>query len=375
MTRIEPRGSGRRIAAIALVAVASASALVAALTFTMARLGSRDRAVALERARAALDRGNPDLALRTLDGPRDGPEAGEAATISGMALAMKGRFGLARRTLIRALQLRPGQPLAHKALGSIYLSESDPGRGIAHLRVAARLVPGDPGPWLAIGKAYHTTGDEARAAEAYREALDRDRNLQDARIGLIHALLETHRPDEAVPWLDRARQATPRSPAVLALAARHASDAGSSDEATGLATLALQLDPGRLDARLLRARLALVAGKAEAALADLEWAVALDPEDASSLQLLARVEALRGLTGRSEATLARFLEVKKRRDSMDRLLGEIADHPDDPAPRYRLGRLALDAGKSTLARHSFQAALDLDPGFRPALVALSGLGR
>ena len=372
MTRIEARQPGRRVAAIALV---SASALVATLIFTLAGPGARARAIALDRARAALDRGNPDLALRTLDGLRNGPEAGEAATISGMALAMKGRFGLARRTLTRALQLRPGQPLAHKALGSIYLAESDPGRGIAHLRVAARLVPEDPGPWLAIGKAYHTSGDEAQAADAYREALDRDRNLQDARIGLIHALLETHRPDEAAPWLDRARQAAPRSPAVLALAARHASDAGSSDEAAGLATLALELDPGRLDARLLRARLALVAGKTEEALADLEWAVALDPDDTSSLQLLSRVEALRGLAGRSEATLARFLEVKKRRDSTDQLLKEIAEHPDDPAPRYRLGLIARDAGKATLARHSFQAALDLDPGFRPALVALSGLGR
>ena len=375
MTRIEPRRAGRRVAAIAAASAVAALVLVAVLTFALGRLGARDRAIALGRARAALDRRNPDLALRAVAGLLEGPEAGEAATLSGMALAMEGRFGLARRALIRALQLRPGQPLAHKALGSIYLSESDPGRGIAHLRVAARLAPADPGPWLAIGKAYHTSGDEAQAADAYLEALDRDRDLQDARIGLIHALLETHRPDEAAPWLERARRDSPRSPAVLALAARHASDAGSSGEAAGLATLALEIDPGRLDARLLRARLALVDGRTAEALADLEWAVALDPDDAPSLQLLARVESLRGLADRSGATLARFLEVRARRDATDRLLGEIAERPDDPAPRYRLGLLARDAGKSALARRSFQAALDLDPGFRPALVALSGLGR
>ncbi len=331
--------------------------------------------MALAQARAALDRGRADLALKMVDGLGDCPETGEAATIAGMALAMQGRFGVARRSLILALRLKPEQPLAHKALGSIYLSESDSERGIAHLRAASRLAPSDPGPWVAIGKSYHTGGDESKAAEAYREALDRDPNLKDARLGLILALLETQRPDEAAPWLDLARRDTPRDPTYLALAARHALDTGRVDEAASLANLALDVDPNRVDARLVRARLALVANHPEAALADLEPAIALAPDDVTVLQLLARAEELQGLTERSAATVARYRMIQRRTIAIDRLLKRIHDRPDDLHPRYQLGLLASDAGMTTLARQSFQAVLDLDPRFSPATVALRKLGR
>ncbi len=362
-------GWRRSIAVVVGVLSLSAIAIVA-----KARIEQRGRIEALAQARAALDRGRADLALKLVDGLGDCPETGEAATVAGMALAIQGRFGAARRSLILALRLKPDQPLAHKALGSIYLSESDSDRGIAHLQVAARLVPGDPGPWVAIGKAYQTAGEGSKAAEAYREALRRDPNLRDARLGLILALLEAHRPDEATPWLDLARKDAPRDPSVLALVSRHALDSGLTGEAASLADLALELDPNRVDARLVRARLALVAGNAEAALVDLEAAVAIAPEDITVLQLLSRAEELRGLTERSAATVARSRAIQQRTIAIDQLLKRIHDHPDDLRPRYQLGLLASVAGMTTLARQSFQAVLDLDPGFRPAIVALRKLG-
>jgi cytochrome c-type biogenesis protein CcmH/NrfG len=58
---------------------------------------------------------------------------------------------------------------------------------------------------------------------------------------------------------------------------------------------------------------------------------------------------------------------------MARISREITARPNDPEPRWRLGQVAVQAGMYTLASQSFMAALDIDPGYRPAREALTAL--
>ena len=60
---------------------------------------------------------------------------------------------------------------------------------------------------------------------------------------------------------------------------------------------------------------------------------------------------------------------------MQELVKEIRSHPGDPGPHWRLGRVAAEAGMTTLAAQSYRAALALDQNCRPArqgLLAIAG---
>jgi hypothetical protein len=58
---------------------------------------------------------------------------------------------------------------------------------------------------------------------------------------------------------------------------------------------------------------------------------------------------------------------------MTQITREIALRPDDPEPRYRMGRLAAEGGADLLAGRCFEAALALDPGYQPARDGLLAL--
>ena len=51
----------------------------------------------------------------------------------------------------------------------------------------------------------------------------------------------------------------------------------------------------------------------------------------------------------------------------------IDQHPGDPEPRYRMGHAAMEGEMNVLAYQSFQAALDIDPRYEPARIALRKL--
>jgi cytochrome c-type biogenesis protein CcmH/NrfG len=140
-----------------------------------------------------------------------------------------------------------------------------------------------------------------------------------------------------------------------------------------LADRALVGDPQDVDALLVRARIHLLARRLKLAIADLEQAVRVSPNDLAALQLLAQAQKNAGLDSQSAATRERADRSRARRALMDRLTKQIDAQPSDPEPRWRLGQVAMEAEMDVLAYQSFQAALDLDPGYRPAREALAKL--
>jgi cytochrome c-type biogenesis protein CcmH/NrfG len=58
---------------------------------------------------------------------------------------------------------------------------------------------------------------------------------------------------------------------------------------------------------------------------------------------------------------------------MDRLTKVIDQRPEDPEPRWRMGQAAMDGEMYVLAYQCFQAALYIDPHYKPALDALATL--
>jgi tetratricopeptide (TPR) repeat protein len=321
-----------------------------------------------------LQQGRPDLALRSVERVRDeAPGSGEAMTVAGQALFQLRDYRSARLAFERALKLQPDQADATKTLAALYLMLGDGVRGVELLRAATRLDPNDAKVWLTLGKVSHDLGETAEASAAFDEALKREPGNREALIGVITDLLNSNRSEAATPRLTEALRRSPDDPALLGLAARQARDLGRPDEALALATRALKGDPDDFNALLVRARIEAASGHPDRALGDLERAVAARPNDTGALQLLVQVQSRLGMSEKASETIARHRRAVERGTLMDKITREIALRPDDPEPRYRMGRLAAEGGSDLLAGRCFEAALALDPGYQPARDGLLAL--
>jgi tetratricopeptide (TPR) repeat protein len=324
-----------------------------------------------------LQRGRPDLALRTIaEVPEDGPWAAGALAVKGLSYAALNRPEQARPFLERSLARDPAQPMVAKVLAAVCFSANEADRGFKLLESAARLDEDDFRPWFAAGDIIlRFRYPPADAVRAFREALKRRPDHEESRIGLADALLATGAAAEAAPLLAEVRRDHAADPRVLCLAARYARLQGQPEQMGRYAAEALELDPDRLEALLLRAQYLHLARRHDEALPLAERAVGLAPDDLAGLHLLASIEAALGRTEQAAATSARHRRTRERNEQMQLLTNEIRKRPEDPEPRWRMGQLAARSGMTALALSSFRTALALDPDCRPAREGLLALGR
>jgi tetratricopeptide (TPR) repeat protein len=328
----------------------------------------------VERGRAYLHQGRPDLAVQAVSDVRDeAPGSGEAMTVAGLALIRLWEYRAARRALERALKLQPDQFEAATALAELNFGLGDGRRGVEILRQAARLRPRAFRVWLVMGKVLHDLGDSAGSIEAYEKAVAIQPEDRQALVGLVDALIYKGRPEEAQAWVTRALGRYPRDPVLLGLAARCSFDGNRLDEAEALAERALREDPRNVSALLTRARCRIARSRWRDALPDAEGAVAARPNDLGALQLLSMIETQLGMAGRAAQTQARRKRSQKRIRLMTELNEEISQHPEDPQLPWKLGQVAEEAGSHLLAVRCFEAAMALDPSFQPARERIAAL--
>lgn len=331
----------------------------------------------VSRARKLLERGEFEQAFQIASQIRDEkPGAAEALTVAAHALLATGQVSTAKQALERSLHLKSDQADACKMLAAIYIASGDGPRGVTMLQRAAELDPRDFRPWFAMGKVRHEMGDLAESAEAYAAALARvipAEEAKQARLGRIRVLLDANRDDEATPDLEMALKSWGDSAEVLGLAARRARALGETEEALQFAERALAIDSKNFDSYLVRGQVRQLAGQLEEALADLERAAELNPNHQGALQLMLQVQTRLGRGDDAERTKQRVQALRDRLALMNRLAKEINQRPNDPEPRYLMGKAALEGGLSTLAYQCFQAALDLQPDYEPAREGLTAL--
>ena len=90
--------------------------------------------------------------------------------------------------------------------------------------------------------------------------------------------------------------------------------------------------------------------------------------------MLAQAESRLGLADRARKTAVARESIEDRLALFDRLTSEIAQRPDDPEPRWRMGQVAARANMPDIAVNSFRAALAIDPHCQPARAGLAALG-
>ena len=115
----------------------------------------------------------------------------------------------ARRAEEAAVAIAPSSPIAHNGAGLVAIDQHRPADAVREFERATALDPTNASYWTNLGNAKREVRDFAAAEQAYRRALDLDARGSDAANGLGVLLVESHRPAEAVPWLERAVAASP----------------------------------------------------------------------------------------------------------------------------------------------------------------------
>lgn len=376
MKRPQPRRPWRTVLKLSLVLFFGLSFWFFALIRPARARREDSLQAALVKARDALRRGHPKVALNLVAAASDtGRFAGEVLAVKGLAYAAFQEPEVARSFLEKSIERNPpGDPMVLKVLAAVYFNEDEPAAGFETLRKASLVDPSDFRPWYATGHfQLRLQNRPIEAIEAFREALKRQPEHLESRVELSEALLAIGRNDEASEVVNRLLVEHGGDPRVLKQAAVLANQCGNFDKAEQLAGRCLESDATDIDALVLRANVRLRCSRAQEALVDAERAVTVAPQSLAALVSLARIENALGLMDRAAETSGRLAKAREAAELVSSRRRDVRNRPNDAERRWKLGQAAAAAGLIDLARKSYQAALMLDSNFRPAAESLAAI--
>ncbi len=276
----------------------------------------------------------------------------EALLKKGFDLHRQARFHDAIPVLEQARKLEPGDYFANLLLGIDLLRTGNAAAAVPRLEFAARSRPSEEISEGYLGEAEADLGHYARAAEAYRQAVDRSHGAEDATEVWAGFALERFRSIGEILRSSAAGLTTVRH---LQADAAKPSETLICEGSIPELERRLALRPSKPDletAYRLSICYAVEAGRAASRLKD-------DAEDAAALHRL-RGDILLRLQGDANA-------------AKDEYEKAIELQPRVPALEERLAEALLTGGDTDGARQAAQAALAIDPHRRDAMQTLASI--
>ncbi len=219
-------------------------------------------------------------------------------------------------------------------------------------------------------------GQQEKAAEDYKRALELSPDRFEVRIRLAELYLDHSDPVQAEPHLLKLAKIQPKRPDVLVDLARCRFLQGRFDEARGLLDRALAAEPEGPTALLYRGKLEMQTEppKPEAAEAYYRRALKTDPNNVEVHHAL--YDSLRVQPGRSaeaDTELKRYNELADINRRIERLMtNEVEQASTNPAPAYELGKLNLELGNDDAGLYWLtKVALARDPNHKPTHALLA----
>ncbi|MCB2099387.1 MAG: PEP-CTERM system TPR-repeat protein PrsT [Rhodobacterales bacterium] len=211
-------------------------------------------------------------------------------------------------------------------------------------------------PVMLIAAMIYFTQNNLDDAKSYGRAYMRvDPYHVGVRKLLGRVYLQEGNPSDAINVLAPAAQIRPDDPAVLTLLGTALMRDGNFNRAIEIFTKAKSLSANKalLDHQIGLARLG--AGKREDAIQDLRRSLAENPQMPEASVVLAML----------------LLEERRYQEALDITRAMTANLPDNPLIQNYMGAAMLGLGDVVGARKRFEAALALDPNFKPANINLA----
>lgn len=305
------------------------------------------------------------------------PDNVEALSLLGTVDLERGDSAHAKEYFTRVLKIDPRQTDVAVALADVYNREQRPDTAREVLREAGAAAPHEASPWLALGRLEEIAGSPAEAEEAYRHAVAAD-NSPETNLRLAQFLQRASRMGEAEQVLHR----------VDAMRPNHPTSEADFQLTAGRVVEAVQHYLSELDSR---ARVGSQHAQPETTLnqsgmlasrlieAELETAHSGDPADATSAVERARMHLNRFRSGMDAATIA-ILEAEIAltqgdwNTAMFHATTALDLAPQSAAARYTMGVVKYRMGDVATATALWQSAVEADPNFVPALLALARRG-
>lgn len=216
-------------------------------------------------------------------------------------------------------------------------------------------------------------GEFGDAVQRAQRSLTHDPAIGGASRVLGYALYRQNRFDEAREALEQAVREKPDDAfAVCFLGLCYAENPRAEEEAIRAHTLLEQSIPGYRGAEPWYGLglLALRARRNDEAIRHFQRAVQQDPGWESGRYRLAEAYRLAGQVEEARREAQLFDRLKKSRPELDRLLGRVAQAPDDGEARLQLARLCLRTRRYREALDHFRVLANRSPG-REVFVGLA----
>ncbi|MCS6856755.1 MAG: zinc-ribbon domain-containing protein [Sandaracinaceae bacterium] len=303
-----------------------------------------DASMRLQLGRLELERGHLEGALREFERAAElVPDFPEARFMFGVALRRSGRLEEAAREFEATAAIDPNYPGLALERGMLFESRGQAEQAVAFYERALKEQPEDPELLLRLGAAYVASGQYDSAQEVLSRA--QKGRAASAEIEYLMGRIDFARGQfpQALRRFERAIQLDGKPPEFHLYAAWAALENGQLGESKSHLDAVMARDRSLGDAYWLRGRILLRMGAVRDALEDFRRARELNPS---------RIEALAGMA--------------ECHDQLRQILQAIAAYeqalslaPDRAEWWYRLGRLALDAGRVQDSARALSRAIAL----------------
>jgi tetratricopeptide (TPR) repeat protein len=287
--------------------------------------------------------------------------------LQGVYYARGGRMNTAEPTLRRAFEegLEPRAEVA-KELARIYLASYRLTQAAEVVDRYRELMPSDPEPYLWSNEIdSRSGGTPAILIRNYRAALERNPDLDKARLGLAEQLSKDRRYDEAEQEYRTYLGRNPKDATALVGLGRNAFQMGDIARATKEFEAALAVDPRRADALKELAHLDLRFGRFAQARRRLELLTQIEPFEHEIRYSYAQALKFLGESEKARVESERAAQLRKEQEEMLQLRARILDDPKDQASRLQVARWMLNHGHVDEGLKWTKEILRADPHHAP----------
>ncbi len=296
----------------------------------------------------ALAQNQPREAVEAIDRARRlGYDSERLDCLTAIYHARADRFREAEPVLERAFLEQTGpREMVAKELAKIYLMSYRMDRAARAIERWRVLAPQDPEPCLWSNEiASRSSAETAVLIQNYRAALDRDPNLDKARLGLAQELSKDRRFEEAKEEFEAYLKRRPKDTAAFLGLGRNAFQQGKIEDALRYWETAFETNPrdpqtlkelGQLDLRLARV---LEACKRLKLLSEIE------PFDHEVRYSYAQALKLASNPDQARKELEQATRLRKERDQIIQLRYIVLKNPSDLDTRFQVAKWMMEHGR------------------------------